>query len=308
MIFKEIVKSKAEKLRPVFDELFDLIIKNQSHPGDLLIVNENGFYNPDVLTWDNLDRKLLPYLIGPNDEGHSEIDHHKFILAYLNSYECKITHDEYLKEVKYDPKQKDKVDQFLLLEKFSIQLEMLVYLKIWEADLFIKRFYQLARLLNGEEYDWHFKILESNRDKNSTGTRQEIIRNKIRKRFEQPLPKLFKAFENSYITQIRNAIAHSKYSFMNRYIHLNNFIKGDKSSQLHSLKFDDWIDKFHETVILYNEYIRFFNNVNSHYAEIAKKNNNLVEVKLNMKEPKEIIEYRFMEYRPEWNDFKVKLD
>jgi len=308
MIFKEIVKLKGGKLRPVFDELFDLIIKNQSHPGDLLIVYENGVYKPEVLTWDNIDRKLLPYSIGPNDEGHSEIDHHKFILAYLQSYECKITHKEYLKEVKYDPDQKDKIDKFLLLEKFSIQLEMLVYLKIWEADLFIKRFYQLARLLNGEEYDWHFKISESNRDKTATGTRQEIIRKKTRDRFEKPIPELFKAFKNSYLTQIRNAIAHSRYSFMNRYIHLNNFIENDKSSQLHSLKFDDWIDRFHETVILYNEYIRFFNNVNSHYAEIAKKNNNLVEVKLNMKEPKEKVEYRFMEYRPEWDDFMVKLD
>ena len=61
-------------------------------------------------------------------------------------------------------------------------------------------------------------------------------------------------------------------------------------------------------MILYNGYVRFFNKVNSYYAAIAKKNGNLIEVKLNMKEPKEGVELMYMEYRPEWNDFKLKLD
>ena len=308
MIFKEIITKKGKQLNSVFDQLFELVVKNQIHPGDLLLVNENGFYNPDVLNWNNLDRKFLPYTIGPNKEGHSEHVHYKFIDSYRKTYECRISHDEYLKEIKWDTEKRKKIKQDTFQEELSIQLEMLVYLKIWEANFFIKRFYQLARLSNQEEYDWHFKIAESSRDKDCTGTRQEIIRKKVRNKFEKTLPPLYSSFKKSYNTQVRNSIAHSKYFFSSRHIHLNNFIIGDKSSQLKSLKFDGWIDMFHETMILYYEYIRFFNKVNSYYADIAKSNNNLIEVKLNMKVPKEKVEYRFMEYRAKWKDFKVKFD
>ncbi len=308
MIFKEIITKKGNQLKLVFDELFELVIKNQIHSGDLLLVNENGFYNPDVYNWNNLDRKFLPYSIGPNKEGHSENVHFKFIDGYRKTYECKLSHEQYLKEIKWDPENREKIEEFIFQEELLIQLEMLVYLKIWEADSFIKRFYQLARLLNKEEYDWHFKIAESSRDRNCTGTRQEIIRKKVRNKFEKKIPGLYSAIKKSYNTQIRNSIAHSKYSFLSRYIHLNNFIESDVSSQLKAIKFDDWIDMFHETMILYNEYTRFINRTNSYYADIARKNDNLVEIQINMKEPEEKVIYKFMEYRPEWNDFKIKIE
>lgn len=308
MVFKEIICEKGKLLSPVFDQLFDLALKNQVHEGDLLLVNENGFYNPDALNWNSLDRTYLPYSIGPNNEGLSEYDHYKFIDTYRKTYECTISHKEYLNEIKWAPEKQKEIDELIFIEELSIQLEMLVYLKIWESDSFIKRFYQLARLSNGDVYDWHFKIAESNRDKNSTGTRQEILRLKVRNKFEKTLPILYSYIKKSFNTQVRNSIAHSKYSFLSRYIHLNNFIKGDTSSALKSLKFDDWIEMFHDTLILYNEYTRLLEKINSHYAEIAKKNNNLVEIKVNMKTPKNRIEYKYMQYRQERNDFKLMRD
>ncbi len=102
---------------------------------------------------------------------------------------------------------------------------MLIYLKFWEADSTIKKLYQFVRILHGEPYDWYFKISESNRDKNSTGKRQDIILLKIRNRLKEFSSTLYQVIKDTYKTQIRNSIAHSNYSFLSRNIHLNNFIK-----------------------------------------------------------------------------------
>lgn len=72
MLFKDILNSKTEKLQPEFDKLFDDILNKQTHDGDLLLCRVNGFYNPEVYSWTNIEEKLSPYMIGPNKEGHSD--------------------------------------------------------------------------------------------------------------------------------------------------------------------------------------------------------------------------------------------
>jgi hypothetical protein len=67
------------------------------------------------------------------------------------------------------------IDELTKIESYSIQMEMLIYLKIWEADLFIKKMYQLVRLNEGQAYDWHFGISESNLANGKTGNRDIII-------------------------------------------------------------------------------------------------------------------------------------
>lgn len=305
MIFKDIIQSKGKEFQPIFDKLFELALTNQNHPGDLLLVSENGFFNPEVLTWRTTDVKYLPYSIGQGKEGRSENIHYKFIESYRTA-ECKFLFDEYLNEIKWDDSKRELIEKYVFQEELSIQLEMLIYLKIWEADAFIKRFYQLARLINKQDYDWHFRISESNRDKTATGTRQEILKKKIRNEFETQIPEIYNSFKKIYIVQLRNSIAHSQYSFLSRYIHLNNKVDNDKHSQLTSILFNDWIDIFHETLIIHNEYVRLLNKINSHYAAIAQNNNNQIEVIIRMKYPEEKDENIILEYRPEWDDFKIK--
>ncbi len=214
-----------------------------------MLVFVNGLHNPDVHNW-HLEEPLSPYMIGPDAEGHSEDLHYKFIHDYRTGSVAPSNHVDYIAQVTPPIENQKEVNRILDIERSSIQLEMLIYLKIWESDAFIKRFYQLARLINGEEYDWHFKISESNRDNNVTGTRQLIIRTLIRDRFQTLLPSLYNTLQNAYRTQLRNSIAHSKYSFLGRNIHPNNYIPEDPASTLQNVPFDDWIDIFHDTNIL----------------------------------------------------------
>lgn len=173
---------------------------------------------------------------------------------------------------------------------------MLSYLKIWESDSFIKKFYQLARLTNGKAYDWHFKIAESNRDKHVTGTRQDIIRNQVRDCFKSKLPVLHDTFEMAYRTQIRNSIAHSNYSFVGRNIHLNNYIKGDPASQLHNLTFDQWTEIFHTTIMVYILYSRLIDKINTYYTELANNDDNRIEIIINRQYPSEYQEVKYLKH------------
>jgi hypothetical protein len=303
MLFTDILNKKTNQLQPEFDKLFEDILNNQSHEGDLLLIRVNGSYYPDS---NNRDNTLIknPYKIGPNTEGHSDHWHYKFIHNYRQNSVSALPFEEYIKNFRWSEEKQQEIDILTESESTSIQLEMLIYIKIWEADLFIKKLYQLTTLAFGEPYDWHFKIKESNRDNSpSTGKREDIIRNKIRDRLKNKYPNIYSAIKNAYKTQIRNSIAHSNYYFIGRYIHPSNYIKNDPASQIEVLPFDEWIDIFHDTMVIYNQLIRFSHLIDNIYSKAAKDNNLLFQVRLNRTDPTEKTEYYLLKYRPEFNDW-----
>ena len=303
MLFKDILDTKTQKLQSEFDKLFKDILNNQTHDGDLLLIRVNGFYNSEVHTWDNIENKN-PYMIGPNTEGHSDLWHYKFIHNYRKSSISNLTYAEYLEKHNWSEEKAKKISNLTKTESMSIQLEMLIYLKIWEADLFIKKLYQLTNLSQGEPYDWHFKIAESNRDNEvTTGKREEIIRKKIRERLKTNYPIIYSAIKNAYKTQVRNSIGHSTYYFAGRFIHLNNYVKTDLAAQIEVLSFNEWVNMFHDTMVIYNQLIRFSHLIDNLYSKAAHSNNLLFQVRLNRRDPSEKTEYYLLKYRPEWNDW-----
>ena len=302
MLFKDVLNAKTTFIAPEFDKLFGLAMNNQYHPGDLLLVHVNGFFNQHIAAFNqNKVKKWNPHVIGSGREGHSENTHYQFINKYRTRNIAKVTHAEYLKEVAWDPVKRELIDRLIELEADGIQIEMLIYLKFWEADLIIKKFYQLARLLNSEPYDWYFKIAESKRSHNTTGTRQDIIRKGFFKKTESVLPKLIEQFRLAYNVQIRNAIAHSNYSFAGRVISLLNFVKEDPYSQKSSLTFDEWIEIFHITIVLHNEYIRLNNRIGEYYKNIFDNGKKAVDVLITEKEGQQYaLELEYKEESKTW--------
>lgn len=279
MIFIDKLREFDTPLEKEVDKLFAMAIKNQSHNGDLLLLHENGFYDSDTHFFNkHSEKKFNPHSIGPGNEGHSEYTHYLFIDKYRQNNIHELGFKEYLKLYKYSEEREKEIDDLQNIEGLGIQLEMLIYIKIWEADLFIKKLYEFVRILHGEHYDWYFKLKESPRSPNSSGERQEIIRKKIRNKIQDQSSLLFETIKRSYKTQIRNSIAHSNYSLLGRSIHLNNFVKGDSYSQIKVVTFNEWVDIFHQTLGLYNQYIRLNNLIQNHYKEIAERNNNKVEI------------------------------
>jgi len=269
MIFKDKLLEFEKVLNPEIKRLFSAALEAQPHETDLLLIHLNGSYNKDTVTWNaHHAEKLNPHGFGPGDEWHSEFAHYSFIDKYRRTHIFEKTLPEYLKLHEYSPERKEEIEKWVDIEETTIQLEMLIYLKFWEADLIIKKLYQFVRLLNGEHYDWYFKLQESARDNTATGSRQDIIRLKVRDRLQTISPIFYQLIKNTYKTQLRNSIAHSNYSFLGRYIHPNNYIENDKSAQLKYVTFDEWIDTFHKTLCFHNQYIELDNMINHHFSEV----------------------------------------
>lgn len=298
MVFQDILNRKYKKLVPEFNKLLEGCYSNQTHPGDLLLIHQNGFYNPDVYNWNNIPEKLSPYCMGPGCEVHSEDTHYKFIAKYVNGNISELSSRQYLKSVEFNPENVKELEKLNDIESYSIQIEMLIYLKIWESDIFIKSFYQLGRILFSEPYDWHFKIKEKPNDTTATGSRGDIIRNAIRDRFKSFSPKLYNSFNAVYKSQVRNAIAHSQYIILGRTITLNNYKKGSRYDNIPSISFDKWIDIFHETIVLHSLYNKLLSKVLNIYEQIALQTNNLYEIRINREDPIISTEYRDIEYDP----------
>jgi len=305
MLFKEILEEKTNIIRPEIDKLLNIAWEKQNHIGDLLLFRINGSYMEDISLLNNeAGKKFNPHIIGPGTEGFSERAHYVFIHKYRTENVFQKSYKDYLNEIKWNLQNRKVIEEAEELEAISIQNEMLIYLKIWEADLIIKRFYQFARAINGEPYDWYFKLAESARDENCTGKRQDIIRLSFRDKIKVHSPILYQIIKNTYKTQIRNSIAHSKYSFLGRCISLNNFITDDPYSQLKGVSFDEWIDIFHNTIVLYNEYLRMNNLINEFYSNLAIKNNNSMEIQITTSAGKY---FSYLEFSKEWKDWSFKI-
>jgi len=303
MLFKSILNKKTASVQSEFDRFFLDILKNQTHTGDLLLIDINGYYNPEVKSWRSPDNKMCPYMFGPNKEGHSQFLHHQFIGEYLKKSILEQPYEEYVKQHEYSQERFNEISELQKLEGDSIQYEMLMYLKIWEADLFIKQFYQLVRLSEGLEYDWHFSIWESNRDNDATGKRHEIIRKRIRNKIEKKYPEIYAAIKCAFNTQIRNSIAHSKYSMIGRYIHLNNYIADDDASQIKVVSFDEWVDLMHNTLVIYSQLTRILNCAGEFYRKFQEERKGIMEIRINRKDMVPATEFRMLKYRPEWDDW-----
>ncbi|KKX46971.1 hypothetical protein [Sphingobacterium sp. IITKGP-BTPF85] len=303
MLFKELLDSKYRELRIEFDKLYQLILERQTHDSDLLLVHLNGFYNPEVYSWDNLKEKMSPYMFGINHDGHSENTHHSFIGQYIKHNISLETLGNHLLNLEYSEEKRVEIDRLNFDEAISIQTEMLIYLKIWESDTFIKKFFQLANLSVGGDYDWHYKLQTTSREKGATGTRDFIIRTKIRDKFKASIPRIYNSFKNSYSFQIRNSIAHSQYSILGRSILLNNYVKEDLYSQLRNQSFEEWTERFHETLVFYTLYHELLDVINDNYGILASQMDNAIPIRISRKDPKEEIEYRTIHYRSVFKDW-----
>ena len=227
--------------------------------------------------------------------------HDAFIRKYRDNNIANISHFDYLKLHEWTQERNKEIIELREVEGTSIQLEMLIYLKIWEAEFLIKRLYQLTRIVSRQHYDWYFRISGSSRDNQSTGTAQEIIRKDIRNKIQKHSTILYQLIKDCYKTQIRNSIAHSNYSMLNRGIGLGNFIQNDPHSQLHGLSFDEWTDIFHKTLMLHNNLMRFSRLVNEYYVEIASRNNNSIGIQITEKDGSQYV--RCVEYRAPWDSW-----
>lgn len=276
MIFVDLLNELKDEVTEAVDELFKAAWDNQTHPQDLLLIDQHGFYN-EMLTDPEVqeNHNLSPYVIGPDEIGFSESTFYQFIDWYRQSHLIKKA--EFKKEVEENEDAKEQ-------EILTVQLEQGIYLRFWESDLILKQYYQLSSLALGEAYNWHLKIPIHARE----GSKHEVIRKKIRDRIQETCPKFYSLVKDNYLTQLRNAIAHSQFYIIGRGFTLLNYSDNPAAhAPLKGLTFDEWYRLFHTTLLLHNETLRAFEQYRDIYREKTLENNNRIEIRITSEDGEE---------------------
>ena len=276
MVYIETLKKYSNEVESAVDELFTQAFQNQKYDTDLLIVLIHGFYQGSFPEFFEKN-KLSPYTFGPDYAGLSLDTFYEFFHSYRTSAISR-------KAFHVKLKQKKNKTQAEHIERIYVNLELLIYLKFWESDFLLRQMYNLANLASGKYYEWDFQIVRQ---------RQSLIRNKIQAPLTTICPKFYALIEDCYSAEIRNSIAHSKYYFTGRNIHLANDEKSLKKTHNHSeslelnvhlpaqeylpksithITFDDWEIRFHKVLLIFNFIIGNSKKYSKYYQhEVADK-------------------------------------
>ena len=263
MIFIDLIQELNDTVRNAVNELFDAAWRNQSHPQDMLLVDQHGFYDNRLASV-----QKCPYVIGPDVIGFGESTFYKFIHWYRKS--------NLWETAKFEEQIRNNEDM-RNQEELIVQLEQSIYLRFWEAASLLKTYCQLNALARGEPYDWRLKIPVDSRQ----GSKSELIRKKIRDRVEHVCPRFYQLVKCNYISQIRNAIAHSQFYIIARGIVFLNYSKDPAAhAPCKGLTFDQWYRIFHTTLLMHNETIRAFSQYRERYKHKTLKNGNRICIRI----------------------------
>jgi hypothetical protein len=277
MLFKEILDKNKDEVFAIVNKLFDKARKKQTHEGDILLVIVNGFYNEDVLKWNNI-KSVTPYEIGVDQEGHAYLTQHNFFYFYLNQFTSNLTKEEYFNEYKL---QANFWDSYHL----STQLELLVYLKFWEADFSLKRFYNLCRLANGEDYNWNVDIK----------SKKKFIYNETIDRLGNSVPEMKLFLQEIYRRQVRNAAAHSQFYLVENYINFLNQNEEDDHKLMY-IKIEDWEVIFHKLILFNEAILNNISKISQEYRKIGFEKHYGIQIRTNAEDGRE--KYQFLKPHP----------
>ena len=182
MIFKDLILELQEPVSTVstaVEELFNAAYAHQTHPQDLLLVHQHGFFFPAKAEPPGSGPgRMSPYMIGPSDIGYARETFNEFVDWFRRSH--MLDKSSWEDQVAQDmEKQKQ--------ERLTIQVEQGLYLRFWEDDWPLKGYHQLSSLAVGRPYDWHLKIPSYARG----GSKHEFIRKNIRDRIERVCPTFY---------------------------------------------------------------------------------------------------------------------
>ncbi len=247
MLFWETLLRLKPEIDKTLDELFDVVKSNQQNEQDLLLIIINGFYEKSL----EKNGKLSPFVFGTGGWSYyADSDQYFFYDSYRGTIN-ETPRDKYFKD--YDENDKKQAEY-----RFLLHIELMVYLKFWESEQTLKRLYQLSRLAQNKSYDWQFLLTKDD-------SRHELIREKIRDGIKNVCPKYYKLLKDIYLSQIRNAAAHSQFYILYQSLGFTNY--NPKNAPLTQEKFIDWEDRFHKLILLQDGILKRLNVNHKEYVD-----------------------------------------
>ncbi|MBK7946563.1 MAG: hypothetical protein IPJ85_15260 [Flavobacteriales bacterium] len=231
MLFEEILERLRPEVEEAVAELFQTIYRNLDHPQDLLLTEIGQFTE--------IDNGFGPGLGGWDHE--AEHTQYEFYDMYRKAFLANESRKETFDKAEKDPDVAKAIRQ-------TIQFEMMVYLRFWEADRILKKLYHYTQLALGQPFNWQYTI-------GPDDSRQELIRLQIRDPLQSTCPKYYNLLKSIYRSQVRNAVAHSQFYITDNSIGFTNY--DPKRHAPHTQeRYPWWEEIFHRVVLFYNELLR----------------------------------------------------
>lgn len=222
----------------VFDalkECFMRATKNQARPGEMMVFIARGDYNH------SLSKEFNPNTIDQKEDFFKEADKQLFLINLMD------------RRYSFKNSSNTNDDPEMLL------VELMTYTHIWESVPFLKMLRRLACMCNSMDYEWDVKVPPMGKHK--------FIRNEIRDLFRLQNLKIYDVIKKGFQSQLRDAFAHSDFSFQwhKGHIWLFNY-QSSKSYHVQEITFDEWTKRFCYTWLLNYQLNELFFDVrqNSH--------------------------------------------
>jgi hypothetical protein len=223
MLISEELKEYHAQVSAAVDELFKAAVKEQKHPGDVLL----------ALIFASNHSKFGGEQIGYDLAFHAAYEQNKFISEIRRADAFHITKAEFEERLNT----KEFIEHY---EPAAIHTEMQLYIKFWEADMYQKMLSHLASLSLGKDFDWAFRLPENTHNNHAS----------VVSRCKKNAPLLSQLICDIYSHDVRNSIAHSQYFFTQRYITLLDEVNEVSDA---SMSFDNWRKIISKTLLLHNQ-------------------------------------------------------
>ena len=207
-----------ESINAILDKL-----KNLDQSNYVLFLADGEY----ISDYDNTNQNISPYCIDYRIDGYKDETRLKFLSEFMTKY------------YSFPPNQEKTNDNH-----YRMNLELMVYTHIWESKPFLKKLHRIAHLIQGQEYDWKIQVPDM--------SKHDFIRCHIRQIFKDLDLDIWKVIKEGFHTSLRNAFAHSEYSFdtMNNHNRINLYNYSGANWELQTITFDEWSKRFVYSALL----------------------------------------------------------
>ncbi len=211
-----------QEIVDVLNEAIDGVNKKSFEDFVLLLIHAN--YDKVIAEYPTSN--LSPYVIEDPSDAYIDIARQRFLTNYLNEYVDRMMHNIFID---------------VNIVEYEMNMQMMMYAHAWESDLLLKLLERIAKILNGEGYQWK-SVLDKKISKGN------FMKDHVLKPLKNAGFELASLIEYCYDNGLRNDFAHSTYylDFDSGMICSCNggFLCGKR------ITFNDWEEKFAYTVLL----------------------------------------------------------
>lgn len=192
-----------------------------TYPDNYVLFLAEGEYQPAYAS-----DGYSPYVIDNRTDRYKDDTRLKFFTQFLQTFY----------DFRNGAKQTDDNEQ-------RMHMELMVYCHVWEATPFLKKLFRLTSVFIGKSFPWQVDVPLMGKHK--------FIREEIRDVFKNQGHPMQQIMTNGFHSQIRNAFAHSEYSFDDngKRIWFDNYDENDNYTS-ENISYDDWSKRFAYSVWL----------------------------------------------------------